>query len=167
MPILERNDTGAIARLTLNAPEKLNALSDAMLAALELNDSAARVSALEAITPEKGSTAEHPVLEFMLAAQQAGAEDEEAAAATLNGLATNGDVPEIYRQIAAFKALGLSGNEMPAAEIKRIESLGHSPPLHGLRFRKSAIRVVVAEHVISGPFVFVPNVEERLIAAMG
>lgn len=35
MAILERNDTGAIARLTLNAPEKLNALSDAMLAALK------------------------------------------------------------------------------------------------------------------------------------
>ncbi|WP_306155717.1 enoyl-CoA hydratase [Roseovarius sp. MMSF_3281] len=34
MPILERTDTGAIARLTLNHPEKLNALSDAMLAAL-------------------------------------------------------------------------------------------------------------------------------------
>lgn len=35
MPILERDDTGPIARLTLNAPEKLNALSDAMLAALQ------------------------------------------------------------------------------------------------------------------------------------
>ena len=35
MPILERHDHGAIARLTLNAPEKLNALSDAMLAALQ------------------------------------------------------------------------------------------------------------------------------------
>ena len=34
MPILERVDSGAIARLTLNAPKKLNALSDAMLAAL-------------------------------------------------------------------------------------------------------------------------------------
>ncbi|MDG2339970.1 MAG: enoyl-CoA hydratase [Paracoccaceae bacterium] len=34
MAILERNDTNAIATLTLNAPEKLNALSDAMLAAL-------------------------------------------------------------------------------------------------------------------------------------
>lgn len=34
MPILERKDTGAIARLTMNHPEKLNALSDAMLAAL-------------------------------------------------------------------------------------------------------------------------------------
>lgn len=35
MAILERNDTNAIATLTLNTPEKLNALSDAMLAELQ------------------------------------------------------------------------------------------------------------------------------------
>ncbi|MEQ9259909.1 MAG: enoyl-CoA hydratase [Roseovarius sp.] len=35
MTILHREDDGAIAKLTLNAPEKLNALSDAMLAALQ------------------------------------------------------------------------------------------------------------------------------------
>ncbi|EEX10735.1 enoyl-CoA hydratase [Ruegeria lacuscaerulensis ITI-1157] len=35
MAILERNDTRAIAHLTLNAPERLNALSDEMLAALQ------------------------------------------------------------------------------------------------------------------------------------
>ena len=35
MAILEREDRGAVARLTLNAPERLNALSDAMLAALQ------------------------------------------------------------------------------------------------------------------------------------
>ncbi|MEM6307124.1 MAG: enoyl-CoA hydratase [Pseudomonadota bacterium] len=35
MPILERHDTGAIAHLTLNAPDRLNALSDDMLAALQ------------------------------------------------------------------------------------------------------------------------------------
>ncbi|WP_111732751.1 enoyl-CoA hydratase [Roseovarius amoyensis] len=35
MPILIRQDDGPIARLTLNAPEKLNALSDEMLAALQ------------------------------------------------------------------------------------------------------------------------------------
>lgn len=34
MPILERNDTDAIAHLTLNFPERFNALSDHMLAAL-------------------------------------------------------------------------------------------------------------------------------------
>jgi enoyl-CoA hydratase/carnithine racemase len=35
MALLERNDTGAVAHLKMNAPEKLNALSDAMLAALQ------------------------------------------------------------------------------------------------------------------------------------
>jgi len=35
MTILERNDTGAVAHLTMNAPERLNALSDEMIAALQ------------------------------------------------------------------------------------------------------------------------------------
>lgn len=35
MAILERNDTGAVAHITLNMPERLNALSDEMLAALQ------------------------------------------------------------------------------------------------------------------------------------
>lgn len=35
MAILERSDTGAIVRLHMNAPERLNALSDEMLAALQ------------------------------------------------------------------------------------------------------------------------------------
>ncbi|MGV6805080.1 MAG: enoyl-CoA hydratase [Ruegeria sp.] len=35
MAILERNDTGAIAHLKMNMPERLNALSDEMLAALQ------------------------------------------------------------------------------------------------------------------------------------
>ncbi len=36
MRILERRDTGAVARLKMNAPERLNALSDEMLAALQV-----------------------------------------------------------------------------------------------------------------------------------
>lgn len=35
MAILERHDTGAVAHLRMNAPERLNALSDVMLAALQ------------------------------------------------------------------------------------------------------------------------------------
>ncbi len=52
MAILERNDTGAIARLKMNAPERLNALSDEMLAALQAeldalrNDNSIRVVVL-------------------------------------------------------------------------------------------------------------------------
>jgi Enoyl-CoA hydratase/carnithine racemase len=35
MTILERNDTNGVAHLNMNAPERLNALSDEMLAALQ------------------------------------------------------------------------------------------------------------------------------------
>ncbi|WP_343078825.1 enoyl-CoA hydratase [Ostreiculturibacter nitratireducens] len=52
-PLLLREDAGGIATLTLNAPEKLNALSDAMLAALRdeftrlMEDRSARVVILK------------------------------------------------------------------------------------------------------------------------
>ena len=42
MAILERNDTGPVARLRMNAPERLNALSDEMLAALQAECDALR-----------------------------------------------------------------------------------------------------------------------------
>jgi enoyl-CoA hydratase/carnithine racemase len=42
MAILERNDTGAVAQLKLNAPDRLNALSDEMLAALQAEFDALR-----------------------------------------------------------------------------------------------------------------------------
>lgn len=42
MAILERNDTGAVAQLKLNAPDRLNALSDEMLAALQTEFDALR-----------------------------------------------------------------------------------------------------------------------------
>ena len=50
MALLERNDTGAVAHLRMNAPEKLNALSDAMLAALQTEfDALADVRSIRAI----------------------------------------------------------------------------------------------------------------------
>ena len=47
MAILDRQDHGPVARLTLNNPEKLNALSDAMLAAL--SETFADIAANDAI----------------------------------------------------------------------------------------------------------------------
>ncbi len=50
MAILERNDTNAVAHLTLNSPEKLNALSDAMLAELQTQfDELAETPSIRAI----------------------------------------------------------------------------------------------------------------------
>lgn len=42
MTILERSDTGAVAHLKMNAPERLNALSDEMIAALQAEFDALR-----------------------------------------------------------------------------------------------------------------------------
>ena len=42
MGLLERNDTGAVAHLRMTAPERLNALSDEMLAALQAEFDALR-----------------------------------------------------------------------------------------------------------------------------
>lgn len=42
MAILERHDTGAVAHLEMNAPERLNAISDEMLAALQAEFDALR-----------------------------------------------------------------------------------------------------------------------------
>jgi len=51
MAILERNDTGAVAQLKLNAPDRLNALSDEMLAALQTEFDALREdTSIRAIT---------------------------------------------------------------------------------------------------------------------
>lgn len=91
-------------------------LGDAMLAALELEDASARVAALKEIAPADGSNAGQPVLDFMLAAQQVETDDTAGAAETLNALSVNGDIPDIYRQIAAFKALSLSDDGIAPAE---------------------------------------------------
>jgi hypothetical protein len=116
-------------------------LGDAMLAALELNDSAARVTALKAIAPEASPNAGQPVLDFMLAAQQADAEDAAGAAETLNALAVNGEIPEIYRQIAAFKALGLSDDSVsPAEKRSQYEALAQpGAPLRLLAMEQLAL----------------------------
>jgi enoyl-CoA hydratase/carnithine racemase len=73
MLLVERSDDGAVARLTLAAPEQLNALSDAMLAALQTGldaiaeDPAVRVVILEA--RGKAFCAGHDLKEMQAARQ--------------------------------------------------------------------------------------------------
>ncbi|MCX7565035.1 hypothetical protein OS189_01595 [Sulfitobacter sp. F26169L] len=98
------------------------ALGDAMLAALDNDDPGARVAALQAVEAEAPRAS--AVLALLTASEQLGADDQEGALSNLNAVATNGDVPEIYRQIAQFKALTLQADTMPAAERKQgFESL--------------------------------------------
>ena len=93
------------------------ALGDAMLAALSANDSAGRAEALETISAETPTSA--AVLRMMTAAEEVNAGNTDAAIATLNTIATDGEVPEIYRQLAQFKAVTLQGTDAPAADRRQ------------------------------------------------
>ncbi|MFK7835257.1 MAG: tetratricopeptide repeat protein [Sulfitobacter sp.] len=92
-------------------------LGDAMLAALANNDSVERVAALEQIDPATSTSA--AVLRMLKASEQAESGDSEAAVATLNEIAVDGEVPAIYRQLAQFKAITLQGTETPVADRRQ------------------------------------------------
>ncbi|MEM8693666.1 MAG: hypothetical protein AAGG57_17535 [Pseudomonadota bacterium] len=81
------------------------ALGDAMLAALETDDPAARADALSAVTAETPEG--EAVLAFLTAGEQAGS-NPEAAAQALESIVASSELPQIYRQLASFKALTLS-----------------------------------------------------------
>jgi hypothetical protein len=93
------------------------ALGDAMLAALEADESADRAAALAAIVSATPSSA--AVVRLLTAAEQAEAGDTASAVETLNAVAVDGAVPEIYRQIAQFKALTLQGPQIPVEDRRQ------------------------------------------------
>lgn len=77
------------------------AAGDALLTALTENDPAARAAAMLQLQP----TGQPAVVTALLtAATQQEADDPAAAAATLGALATQSDVPAIYRDLAAIRA---------------------------------------------------------------
>lgn len=83
-------------------------LGDAMLAALNLNDAAARAAALaevEADTPEANA-----VLSLLQAGTFTDANDIDAAVAALQSVANTSDIPLVYRQVAQFRALLLQAD---------------------------------------------------------
>lgn len=93
------------------------AVGDAMLTALALETPAQRLGALaEVPVQQPGSAA---VAEFMRAAQAADAGERDTAVGALESIAVNGDLPEIYRQLAAFKSLTLQMDTMPVDELRR------------------------------------------------
>ncbi|WP_171173170.1 hypothetical protein [Ruegeria sp. HKCCD8929] len=92
-------------------------LGDKIIAALAENDEAARAGKLVGVEAESaGGTA---VVQMLTAAAQSNSGNPEAAVEALNSVATNGELPEIYRQIAAFKALLLQSDSLPAADRRQ------------------------------------------------
>ncbi|MHA6323932.1 tetratricopeptide repeat protein [Roseivivax sp. CAU 1753] len=93
------------------------AFGTAVLNALEAEQADDRMAALAAIdAPADGAGA---ILNMLKAGQSAEAGDTEAAVAALEAVATNGDVAEIYRNIASFKALTAASGTMTAEERRQ------------------------------------------------
>ncbi|UAB89978.1 hypothetical protein I5192_04675 [Ruegeria sp. SCSIO 43209] len=93
------------------------ALGDAILSALAENGSAERAQSLQAI--DAASVGGDAVLNMLLSASQAEAGSAQDAVNSLNAIATQGDLPEIYRAIASFKALLLQTDTMPVADRRQ------------------------------------------------
>lgn len=93
-------------------------LGDAMIAALAHDSAADRAASLSQISAE--SPGGDAVLRFMLAAARANSGQTDAAVAELKEIARNGDLPEIYHQIAVFKALTLQAGSL-SAEDRRLQ----------------------------------------------
>ncbi|WP_299559973.1 hypothetical protein [uncultured Sulfitobacter sp.] len=93
------------------------ALGDAMLSALEREDGAARAAALQQVEAENARA--RAVVSLLAASEQIEAEDRAAAITELDAVAVSADIPQIYRQIAVFKALTLQSETLPAAERRQ------------------------------------------------
>lgn len=92
------------------------ALGDAITAALDIDDPLDRAKALEGITAEGPGGA--AVVGFLRAEALAEAEQVDQATQVLDGISLNGNLPEIYRNIAAFKALTLRAGTADVAELR-------------------------------------------------
>jgi len=95
------------------------ATGDALLAALEENDPATRAAAMAQVEGEGAAAA---VTLLLRAATQQEADDIAASVETLNMVTTNPDLPEMYRDLAAFKAAMLPTDDA-AARRANLEAL--------------------------------------------
>lgn len=126
------------------AQAEAEARGDALLAALEARDPAAQAAALEAL---RGDGPAEPVVALLAASQAAGAEGEAAAVQKLTDLASDADVPQLYRDLATLKAAMLGGGVVsPDQRISALEPL--SAP--GSAFRALAMEQIALAHAEAG-----------------
>ena len=96
------------------ATKQAEALGDGVIAALEAPEASARADALASV--DAATPGGQAIRAFLLASEQQAAGDTEAAIATLEAITALDDLPEIYGQIAGFKALVLMGDTMDVQE---------------------------------------------------
>lgn len=126
------------------AESQAQAFGDAVIAALEPEDLAARREAL-AVIDAGGDRA--GILNLLLAATEIEAENRPAALALLASVADDAALPASYRQIAALKRVILGGADLPLAE-RETALQGLAAP--GQAFRALALEQLALLAVESG-----------------
>jgi hypothetical protein len=126
------------------ARAEAEARGDALLGALDAADPAAQAAALEAL--RSGGPAE-PVIALLAAAQAAGTGGEAAAVEKLRALSADPAVPQLYRDLAAIKAMTTGAGTVPPDDrIATLEPL--SAP--GAAFRTLALEQIALAHAEAG-----------------
>ena len=103
------------------AETRAQATGDAIIAALQADAPDARVGALAAV--ETHTPGARAVVDMLRAAELAGAGQAGEAAALLDRVATDGALPDIYRDLAGFKAALLPGALSAEERRQRFEGL--------------------------------------------
>ena len=97
------------------------ATGDALMEAVTQDTAEARASAIGAIATDDNA-GQRAVVGLLQAAAELEAEDQDAARATLEGVAANADTPAIYRDLAILKASMIPG-AAPEDKIAQLQSL--------------------------------------------
>ncbi len=148
-----------------NAQERAaaEATGDALLAALEVDDASARADAMAGIDTDGPSAA---VALLLRAATQEEAGDYAAASETLTALATNGDVPEMYRDLAAFKAAMLPTDDI-AARKANLEALSAAGRPFSLLAQEQLAYLALDEGDTEGAIAILRRIEEDAAVTRG
>jgi hypothetical protein len=129
-----------------SARNSAQAFGDAILAALDSDDAAARVVALEQIGAGEAAPGQAAVLGFIAADEALKSGDRDGALARLNALATDSTMPDSYRQLAELKAVIMAGDTMAAADrdaaLERLATPG--APFRVLAMEQQAMASVAA-----------------------
>lgn len=120
------------------------AYGDALLAAVETTDAAARKTALAAVASQGDGKIVHTLLIAANAEQQG---DRETALSTLQGLAEDTTAPQSYRDVATLKRVMLAGADMPAADRIALLQAVATP---GRPFRPLALEQIAMVEIETG-----------------
>jgi hypothetical protein len=139
------------------------ATGDALLAALDQNEPAARALAIADISGEGAAAA---VTLLLQASTQEEVGDVAGAAATLNALAINQDVPEMYRDLAAFKAAMLPSDDA-AARLAALETLSQPGQPFRLLALEQIAYITLSDGDSDGAIAVMRQIEEDAAVTRG